>query len=202
MQAIPERRTISGMSTLPHRAPPTLERPLAPPPLPPGLAEVTDIRQFLADRPEVVASSEEERLEQLRRVAHRVAYRLVGDDGIAQRSADAALQRGRSPRRKRSVLGMDEASVTRATVEHILSRGTLPATGCSFASQRTRLRRELRRWGDRERTILAMVHLADLDPTRVARLLDCDEVIVRTVAGAWIPATAPGADLTHLDPSG
>jgi hypothetical protein len=182
------------MSPLPCRRPAGGDHPGPPPPLPPGLAEIIDIREFV-EGPRLIAASSNGGRDELREFAERIAYRLLGDAAAASETAAASLRI--ADRRRRAAA--EHVAVARAAVRQVLRRARKHRPAGAHAVHRERLRRELQRWGEPERTILTLVHLAGYDPPRVARLLDCDEMIVRAVAAAWIPAGSPQVTLAHLD---
>lgn len=137
-------------------------------------------------------------------LAYRLAYRLLGHPGAAMAVAGDAL---------RSAAGADPAAiateVTRAVAEQIVrhrsqiaSSVPLTAPSVTYASQRSRLCRDLARHEADERLVLVMRHLSGLSPARVASLLDLDEGSVRRITARWTPedaATDSGAMLAGID---
>jgi RNA polymerase sigma-70 factor (sigma-E family) len=136
-----------------------------------------------ADRPAF-----EDRFAPLAALAHRVAYRLVGDRAEAEDLAQEALCRAYL--RWRRVAGYDEAWVARVTTDLAIGRwrrhrvaaaAAPPPGGGAVAAapdggdplDRVAVVRALRSLPRRQRAAVALRYLADLPEAEVASLLGC-----------------------------
>jgi len=119
-------------------------------------------------------------------LSYQLTFRLLGDRGDA--AAIAATAANISS-------GESEDVGLRHALEYALDAALAQQQGPlelghagTHWAHRVRLGRDLRRHSAAERLVLAMRHLADLPPARVAAITGWDEADVRAVSGRWVPA--------------
>ncbi len=144
-------------------------------------------------------------------IAHRVAYRVLGDRGEAEDVTQEALARAYV--RWRRIHAYDEAWVTRVSVNLAIGivrrRRTWPDRGehgvpdhAAGLADRAALVAALEALPKRQREVVVLRHLADLPEAEVARQLGCSVGTVKQHAHRGLAAlrTALGeADLPAVD---
>lgn len=128
-----------------------------------------------------MAASFEDRFDELARLAYRVAYRLLGDQGEAQDVAQEAL--ARAYLRWRRVAGYAEPWVVRVSTNlalgRIRKRRPLEARREAVAvfepslASRLDLVELMESLPRRQREVVALRYLADMSEVDVSRLLGC-----------------------------
>lgn len=120
--------------------------------------------------------------------AYRVCFRLTGVRALAHELAARAIRETAAPGGPAGMIG----AVMTAAVEGALGADIGDGDRVAYAQHRARLRRDLGRYSDRDRAILALRHLVGVPPVAVAARLGLQESVVREVASAWWPEDSRG----------
>ena len=137
----------------------------------------------------------------LLRDAYRLAFRLTGTARMASNIAMAAAQSATASPDPRTHLNLMATHALKLCLGVSSEAPVDQSRVITHWEHRTRLRRELCRYSQQERTILALRHLIGLAPGTVAKVVGTDEESVRNVTARWVPSDAPSGDslLVGLD---
>ena len=137
----------------------------------------------------------------LLRDAYRLAFRLTGTARMASNIAMAAAQSATANPDPRTHLNLMATHALKLCLGVSSETPVDQSRVITHWEHRTRLRRELCRYSQHERTILALRHLIGLAPGTVAKVVGTDEESVRNVTARWVPSDAPSGDslLVGLD---
>lgn len=119
-------------------------------------------------------------------LSYQLTFRLLGDRSDSSSIATAAANVSSGEPEDVGLChslayALDAALALQQTPEAIGHAG-------SHWAHRMRLGRDLRRHSSADRLILALRHLADLPPARVAAITGRNEDDIREVSGQWVPA--------------